>query len=100
MSQQKTTISIIIKKRSKVFQPSSVTKSETRNQGNDDWEGWAARQENTLSLRVARSGTKRPVSARLGAKNRRLLKVFLCSYPCIAIFVRFWTRFARSTLST
>ncbi len=71
MSQQKTIISIIIKKRSKVFQPvnknfiankalfsmyfqnnqkirkiiqlSSVTKSETRNQGNDDWEGWAAR---------------------------------------------------------
>ncbi len=25
----------------------------------------------TLSLRVARSGTKRPASARLGAKNRR-----------------------------
>ena len=70
MSQQKTTISIIIKKRSKVFQPvnknfiankalfsmyfqsnqkirkiiqlSSVTKSETRNQGIDDWEAGAA----------------------------------------------------------
>ena len=70
MSQQKTTISIIIKKRSKVFQPvnknfiankalfsmyfqnnqktrkiiqlSSVMKSETRKQGNDDWEAGAA----------------------------------------------------------
>ena len=27
----------------KIIQLSSVTKSETRNQGNDDWEGWAAR---------------------------------------------------------
>ena len=70
MSQQKTTISIIIKKRSKVFQPvnknfiankalfsmyfqnnqktrkiiqlSSIMKSETRKQGNDDWEAGAA----------------------------------------------------------
>ena len=47
----------------------------------------------TLSLRVARSGTKRPASARLGAKNRRLPKVCQQNCLCFAIRVTFMSEF-------
>ena len=63
----------------------------------------AKAEEDTLSLRVARSGTKLASTAampweantcrpRMRAKDRRLLKVFLCfrQPSAILLYLRFW----------
>ena len=88
-----------------------VMARETRALGCADEDAGAGAGEDTLPLRVARSGTKLPAAiamlwyteacrSQLEAKYRRLLKVFSGSCPRISILVMFWTRFARSTLST